>query len=1000
MAEFDPPMRYSFREVPPEEELPVKEPEIVVAEVAKPKNFDWNDVAPQQPNLVPGGAATKPPAPTREPKTYGWDDLHPDQSVGTVSKPGSGMWSNIGAGLVEGTTPGLAGALASPVDIPLNIARGMETDVRSLPHQMKAIGRDIGGALGIATPMTNEEFLQGYKNAEKDTWIPANWGARKLTGLAEKVGIPTPEAPIERVVPATRDEEKARRAAQVGSQIASTIAGSKVYKPFTPYYPGKYEPAVSASPAAALATGPAGPVGQLASSLALSSPKFIGSAPALSSGLVAGGANLASQDVGDYGVQQGWSEDKIRAAQALTELGGNVAGGIGATAGSVAKDIARRNVFPRVPNLTDQFTAGLPLGYATQEARQRLAGQQLEKSAVSPLATKSDWEPSTADVGNTLRGNLQTDVDAAIQERLTNQVAATRELGKVGGTVADLDSRIANQQTRLAPDVQGMRFTPEDVGQRLRASAGSQRQGQGGIIDEILAKDQSGAHVVPHSEVPGKVFNKNLSPEDLNDLLWRSKGQFRQAFRDAGLSDFEGAAVKRDLSGNKTGELDLAKAQKWVQDHSPLLDAYERQTEKLWGRPDTSIRDTVSSAATKQRALDNLNSQRNLAIAATPGRTNAQQAAAIWKPGAQGGQAVKEYVATRTPEAIDNLVDLASSSLRTAAEKNGVFDPAAARQWLSSHRDAISQLPPNVRQQFENATRAQELVEARSATRAQDIKDFQTGAAKGYLNGQTPRQAINDIFANTAQDPAIGIRELVARIGNDKPALDALRRDFMEHANDTAMQEASAIGGSAHGTATSASRLVNAFRAFTNKNVSPGDLHQSSLQYMDSMSNFLRKNETSVRALYGDTATDGMKALLKNHTGLGQPHMTVGELFTTGALFLDMFGAHALTANLPGPIKYAAAVGIGANEVVRKLRAMGISKVNELFPLAMTNPTLMRTFLESAKNPGAIQRAMRQLSVITTQEEAGGYGMGEDKSKPPKPFKYPPITIPGGATVR
>lgn len=948
----------------------------------------------------PPPATTAPPSPNA-PMRYSFEELQKRQRDAEANKaaPNTGIIPNVAAGLAEGSTPGLISGLASPVDVPVNLARELYGSGSRLGLTARGIAREF-----TDHPYTDAEYLKERQALDERNPIPESPATKWLTGLAHTyLGAPTPEHPIETIAPGTPTEEKLRRGSQVGSQVASTILGARGLRPIMPYVPPGSAPPMT--------------TGKLVSNLATAAPKFLAMPPPTTAGLIAGGSNYLGQSSNEYLKGQGYSDASADLAQKAVELGSNLGLSVG-TAGVSALSTPRAGQSPNALNTAasaltavpralsrygDQLVSGLgnalPLRTAAKEATDRLAAEQLRKSAVSPLAVESDWQKSDVNVGDQLRNQVAAKEASATSTQQAEQALADRARSQftLGGTATDLTNRITDQTAQLTPHVEGMRFAPEDVGQRLRDSAGSQRKG--GIVDEILAKDANGNPVLPHSEIPSKVFNPNLTPEDLSNLLWRSKGEFRQAFRDAGLSDFENAAVRRDPSGNKTGTIDLSEGQKWLDKHSDLLDAYERQTAKLWGKPDTSIREGVATATSKQQALDNLNLQRDqlLGVVRTGGRN--ADAATLWKPGASGGQSVREYVATKGsgPEAIDNMMDIAAASLRKAAEKNGTWDTAAARKWMSEHQDAINELPPTARRNFDNATTAQELVDTNTAKRAQDIEDFKTGAAKHYLDGLTPEQAVQKVFSDQTRTPETAFKELVAKIGNDKPALDGLRRDFMKYGIKNAQIEAQ--------DAINAGLPQGKFSAIANvlKEVIPGmkgtpkAFNDNSIHFMNGMSKFVEQNEGSIRALYGDAAADGMKKLLSQHPGITKPGGSVGELFLGLAM-----GGENLVGLLPlaGEVKLAVGAGLTANAALRRLRASGIRNANDLIPKAMEDPQLMRALTDPANKPGALTRAMQRLSVIGTEESMGHYGMTEDpKNKQYKPpamgYSYKPPAIPG-----
>lgn len=527
-----------------------------------PQYFSIEEVLGQSPK-----SGTVPTFPSSE-QYYSVEDVLNAPTPSTA--PTTGILPNIAAGLAESSAPGVAGLIASPLDIPINVGRAAYESVAGFPGHVTGLAKGIGSTLGLTEPETKQDFIAREKASEAP--IPASPVGAALTGLAEQAGLPTPSSPIKSIVPANEIEAGFRRGAQIGGQVATTIAGSKVFAPFTPTTPSRI--AGSLNPALRLIPEAQQPAALTTRNLVagfLAPPTFFRSAPAISTGTVAAGADAVSQQVELYGKEHGWTDEEIRLAQRAARGLATGVGAVGQVGLSTLGEKTGINPLLRLPG--QEIAAGGWLGpYSKERALNELAGESLARTPAATLAEGGTWEPSTADVGSVLR----------------SQNTAT----------------LAQQEANLASQVQGLRATPEDIGNRLRTNIGKQKAGP---IADVMTTDQSGKFTVPNSDVPSKLFNEKLKPEDLSKMLFQAKGDFRKAFHDAGVNRFLGDLEKRDISGNLTGQINVNEVPAWQKKFGPILDAYERTTKRLWGTADTSIRDNIANITSKQQALNETN---------------------------------------------------------------------------------------------------------------------------------------------------------------------------------------------------------------------------------------------------------------------------------------------------------------------------------------------------------------------------------------------------------
>ncbi len=962
---------YTHTEFAPGEPVPEAAPvspdsEKLVAEL--PATFDF---VPKDKRSGAAKPEAKPAAKPQPELPATFDFVPPEKRTKAkeedfVNPEPVGIPLNLAAGAIEGVTPGVAHAAASPIDWPVNAAREVGRTVVGLPQDIEGLGKTIGSLFGWSTPADVEDVYKRQHAAQKsvEDVIPASPVGSWLTSKANQWSggwLPTPENPIQSIPARTDEERMARRAAQVASQTAaSSYAGKAIGNMSIP----------GASP-------------ELTAGI-LAAPRFMGSTPPIPTGVMAGGGDVAGQFAGQQARQAGFPPEMERQAQIGVGLASALPIGLGMTGARAGLGAGYRAVGSpgSVPALEIAASGKLGSGLQ-QQARDKLAARAVNESGVEALAKEGDWNsvPDDVHVGHTLGGQLADEKAAGAAQQQALQAQADEALGRIGGVAENLQTRLGPQQTAMESELSLMNVLPSAAGKKLRAIKNILKKE--GPLAGILDKDEKGKPVVEDSAIPGKVFNPNITTEDYTSMLHQAGTDFREAYQATALANFMNAAGIRDASGKKIIGIDLTKAGNWQEKFKSTLDNYDERTNSLWGPKDAakySIRDKVDLAIQRQKGINDLNAERDGLLASVgEGGKDKDIATFVWKPGSAGGATVKSYLdrAGAIPDAVNNLVDIASASLRNFATKGGEFKPALAQKWLSSHKDALDQLPADVKARFENAQTAQQLVDEHTATRAQALNSFEKGAAKGMLAGKDPIVAIRDIFSNTAVSPEIAMRELSDRLSPDPAAHNGLKRDFMKFAFEDAQNKTAAsiapqgkLGG-----------VLSFLRG-------EPQLNENFNKTMENLDAFLKKNQASVRALYGDPATDHMLSMMRNKPGYAKPNSIgwlIGGLIGGGAVLTDIGSYTALSAvqHLAGAHPVAAgtmAVGSLGVAAVNKLRAAGVRNVNDFLAEAMQNPELMRDLSKSGSDTAAWKRIMKQLAVIGTDEAMGKYGIGKSSA--------------------
>jgi hypothetical protein len=161
--------------------------------------------------------------------------------------------------------------------------------------------------------------------------------------------------------------------------------------------------------------------------------------------------------------------------------------------------------------------------------------------------------------------------------------------------------------------------------------------------------------------------------------------------------------------------------------------------------------------------------------------TPEQVANRFWNSGVKGREAVQDYF--RAGGNPDLLKEAAARSLHDYATipegKTGAggLDPDKTRAWMGKHGDKLLQVPELARQ-FSSAAGRTEAVQAVAKEAARTRKDFETGAARYFLKGQDPADAVKRMLdSNTPEKHAAEMARLTsghpeARAGLQRATVD------------------------------------------------------------------------------------------------------------------------------------------------------------------------------------------------------------------------------------
>lgn len=356
---------------------------------------------------------------------------------------------------------------------------------------------------------------------------------------------------------------------------------------------------------------------------------------------------------------------------------------------------------------------------------------------------------------------------------------------------------------------------------------------------------------------------------------------------------------------------------------------------------------------------------------------DAQVVSRLFRPGAAGADSIDSLIrAAGSPEAAEQVLgDYPSYSLRLAAEKNGVIDPAAYKRWTSQYMPVLDQLP-NLKERFSTVAQAsQELAD--SAARWQQAKtDFQDTALRHYANidPDTPPQAAIDRLMRT-QDPVAESNDLMRRLRPNPDAVQSAQRNTVDWVLDKIRTTSEA------GTTGERELSKAALQRLLEKSPAQAQALKTILgpqrfQVLESVSDAMDMAARAQQAtqIKGSPGTAADLHALESH---GQPSMLFQAWI--GEKLGDAVG-HAVGA-VGGPVGAALrAAGAVGGVMLRNMRSAGLERVDQLAAQGVLNPELGRVLLgraaQSAKDPRLplIARQLGALGVSGLTQDTGERG--------------------------
>jgi hypothetical protein len=174
--------------------------------------------------------------------------------------------------------------------------------------------------------------------------------------------------------------------------------------------------------------------------------------------------------------------------------------------------------------------------------------------------------------------------------------------------------------------------------------------------------------------------------------------------------------------------------------------------------------------------------------------SNAEVAAKVFHAKPTSGEDARAYLKATGPEkGVPALSDAAAFSLHEAAVNpaDGTFNVKKANDWIDNHKQALAELPPEIRTKFKTAVDAQQAVADLVGKHKEALSDFdksQAGAVAGLADhGDIVKHVGTILDSKTA--PEQKLAELAQSAKGNQAAANGLKRAAIEHVLDKFVPE-------------------------------------------------------------------------------------------------------------------------------------------------------------------------------------------------------------------
>ncbi|HVM81247.1 MAG TPA: hypothetical protein VMU06_19660 [Stellaceae bacterium] len=312
------------------------------------------------------------------------------------------------------------------------------------------------------------------------------------------------------------------------------------------------------------------------------------------------------------------------------------------------------------------------------------------------------------------------------------------------------------------------------------------------------------------------------------------------------------------------------------------------------------------------------------------------------------------------PEAVAALQDYAVSSLRYAAERDGVLVPSKVESWLRAHSDALRAFP-DLQERIEQAATAQIAAEEAGAAGREAVLKIQKSAARDFLDGVPPSEAVARLFGKVNAPSKFAA--LKVEMADNPDAFAGLQRAVADYIAEK-FTGTRLVGNSEVPNIRSASfqNFVKAERpslrvVFGEDGVKRIEAIVADLQRAD------RSISGTKLAGGSNTAQDMIGAIRRLAAGVGdKPWLQYLVAEGVGQAFERAAEAGAGTHGFTGLLLNGA--GVGATLLVNHFRSAGLKTIDQLVSEAMVNPAVARDLVAKAASAGE-REAIAQRMIRT-----------------------------------
>jgi hypothetical protein len=388
----------------------------------------------------------------------------------------------------------------------------------------------------------------------------------------------------------------------------------------------------------------------------------------------------------------------------------------------------------------------------------------------------------------------------------------------------------------------------------------------------------------------------------------------------------------------------------------------------------------------------------------------------IVRAGPMGADVAKAYLkAGGTPE---GLADMAAFSLRQAAMKDGVIDPAKYADWAAKRSGFLSQIP-DAAAKFGAAADASRAAQAAAERGAAALKLAQQSVGQSLKSADAAHAAALKAAAKTAQDTvndAVANRAAAVRDAQTGAAGKLLSGDPVMRVravlnSATAVDDMAQLARLTENDPEGRAGLQAAVRDHILKTLqgdSKGAASEEGYLFGGQLKRFLREKDAALSQIMSPeqmrslhSVADSLAEVRDTRIGSGSDtSQNMGGPKGVGKSFLSALAGKVVGAAtgstvggslgfyFAGPVggSIGSAVGGAAGAAIQALREAGIQNVDHLVSQALINPALMRTLMTKATESNTpalmanLASQVRRLSLVSATRQAG---QPEPDQRPP-----------------